>query len=138
MGTDVQYPYGLQSDPNWDMIRRRYADTNALGEDWAAKRNAAAKMKTGKDGAPNPLYPRYALEAEVARLTFDMAYLVESNRLLKEQNDIFSELFQRVGILEGAYGHLMASVQTVKLEYYNKLKKFIDKQPAKGDNDARD
>ena len=108
------------------MVKRRYANTDALGEEWVERRKAADKNKTTASGEPNPLYPRFALEEKVARLEYDMSYVLAQNRILVDQNEMFSAMLQRVAVLEGAYTHLMTSVQSQKLEYYNKLKKVVD------------
>lgn len=129
--------FELENDPNMAMVRKRYENRDALGAEWLEKRKLADKHRTLASGEPNPMYPRYALEEQVARLSYDMAFLVEQNRILAEQNLMMSEVYQRMGILEGAYSHLMTMAQGVKLEYYNKLKKIVDKPQPKGDNDGR-
>lgn len=122
MPTEIEFPWLAENDPNWLTINRMYGNPDALGEEWLEKRKIAEKNRTLQSGELNPMYPRFRLEEEVARLTYHMAYLLEKNRILQEQVGMMTPMFQRMAILEGAYGHLMTMVQSQKLEYYNKLK----------------
>lgn len=133
MGTEVEFPYLQEWDPNWTTIHRQYENVGALGDAWIEKRKIAEKNRKLPSGEFNPMYPRYALEEEVARLTYHMAYLLEKNRILSEQVAMLSPAFERLAILEGAYGHLMTMVQSQKIAYFNQLK---EKANARQTNDT--
>ncbi len=123
MATVLSSPYDLsESDPNWSTILKQYENVTELGSAWVEKRRNAEKNRKLPSGEFNPMYPRYALEEEVARLTYHMAYLLEKNRILTVQCEMMGEMYQRMAILEGAYGHLMTMVQSQKIDYFNKLK----------------
>lgn len=123
MVTEIPSPYDLgERDPNWTTIHKQYEDVTALGAAWVERHKKAEKNRKLPSGEFNPMYPRFALEEEVARLTYHMAYLLEKNRILTEQVEMLTPAFQRLAILEGAYGHLMTMVQSQKIEYFNKLR----------------
>lgn len=109
------------------MMKSRYGDRKRLSDEWEEARKILGKNKTLPDGSPNPNRQRFEIMENQARMAYDMGYLLETNRILQDQVAMLSGYHQRLGILEGAYGHLMAMAQSVKLEYYAKLKKVVDK-----------
>lgn len=144
----MKFPWENSDDEtNGGMLEHRYGDRRALGEEWLEKRKIADKNRLREDGSPNPHHPRMVLEEQMARVIYDMAYLVEANRILVEQNEMFSSMFHRMAVLEGAYSYLRTSTDHVKQEYYAQQKKLleerkaalkvkpIDKNQPKGDTD---
>jgi hypothetical protein len=111
------------------MLQSRYGDRERLGEELSQARELLKKNSLLADGSPNPNRIRFEMQEAIARMNFDMGFLLARNRLQAEQIEMLNTMYQRMGILEGAYSHLMAMTQGVKLEYYAKLKKFVDKKP---------
>ncbi len=107
------------------MLQSRYGDRERLGKELDQARELVKKNAVLADGSPNPNRIRYEMQEAIARLNLDMGFLLARNRLQAEQIEMLSTMYQRMGILEGAYSHLMAMAQGAKLEYYNKLKKLV-------------
>lgn len=121
MTIDPHYPWHMFEDENYKLIKQRYGDREQLGNDWIEKRKIADKSEFKEDRKPNPLYPRLRMEADIARMAYDMSFLLEANAIMQEQIMMFSSMFQRMAILEGAYSHLMAAHGNVREDYYKKL-----------------
>lgn len=125
VSTNLTHPDFDKFDPDLLVMRSRYNNPSALGEIWLEKRKLAEKGQLLENGKPNPQHPRLVIEADQARMAYDMAYMIQMLDNFGLQLEVYSELFQRVGLLEGAYSHLMVGMQSVKLEYYNKLKQHV-------------
>jgi len=110
-----------------NFLQRKYGDREKLGDAWVEKRKHAA-MNEKIDGKPNPHYPRLAMEAELARMAYDMAYVLEQNSMMQEQINILTELYHRVGLLEGAYAHLSQSTDYVKNQYKDSMRKHHEER----------
>lgn len=134
MSTILEHPYPERTTMQDVRMDNTYGDIETLGADWKAKQKATEGAEFLPDGARNPHHPRLLIETDIARMMYDISYLLHQNRNLSNQVAMLSDMHQRMGILEGAYGHLMAMAQSVKLEYYNKLKKLT--QPKGQDNEA--
>lgn len=118
----------MQDEANLELIKGKYGDRKQLAEDWIEKRKIAEKNRTREDGSPNPQYPRMAMEAEIARFAYDIAYMVDGQRVLAEQICVMSSLFERVGLLEGAYAHLRQSTDYVKNQYKDSMRKHHEER----------
>lgn len=118
--------WSSSDEANYNFLKEKYKNRERLGEEWITARKLASKSEFKEDGSRNPHYARLAMEAEMARLTFDNAYLVARTEMMQEQVDLVASLFQRVGILEGAYQSLALATSTVKGDYTNRLKGWLD------------
>lgn len=126
--------YADSSDNHWtpgdqanlNFLQMKYKNRESLGDEWVRKRKIADNNKTRDDGTANPHHARLEMESTIARLEFDMAYMMEMNRMLFEQFEIMSSLYQRVGLLEGAYGHLQQSTNYVKNQYKDSMQKHFE------------
>lgn len=85
----------------YSFMRRKYHDRAKLASEAEAKRKALEKVKED-----NPMYHRMAASVEMAALRLDMAYMMDKNTKLEQFIETIEYLHQRVGIVEGAYGHL--------------------------------
>lgn len=129
----MKFPWASHFDEtNGTMLEHRYGNREQLGETWIEKRKLSDKNEKREDGKPNPHHPRFVVEEKIARLEFDMAFLVESNRILVEQQEMLTAIFQRMAVLEGAYSHIMTAIQVSNLDYTAKLRQHV--QDAKGKN----
>lgn len=116
-----------QDESNWEFLKQKYKERENLSEEWIEKRKTASQKQTTAEGKPNPLYPRLVLEAENARLQYENAIIIARLNIMEEQMSIMEGLFQRVGILEGAYQSLALANSTIKVDYHNRLSKWLDK-----------
>lgn len=124
---DPPYDWTAQDEANYDFLKKKYEHRELLGEQWLHLRKTASQNEFKEDGKTrNPNYPRLAMEAELARLVFDNAYLISRMEMMQQQVDLVGALFQRVGILEGAYQSLALATSTVKGDYTNRLKGWLD------------
>lgn len=124
--TDV---WSMQDEAQAQFLPMKYKERDALGADWQAKRKLADKNRLREDGTPNPHHPRLVMEAEMANMRYDMAYVIEQNRRLQEQANILMSLFDRVGMLEGCYGYLRQAFDCVKSQYKDSIRKhFSDRK----------
>lgn len=124
---DPPYEWTSQDESNYDFLKRKYQNRETLAEDWINKRKDAEKNKLKEDGKPNPQYPRMAMEAELARMQFEHATIIARVDIMEKQQEVMAGLFQRVGILEGAYQSLAVATQTVKVDYSNRLSTWLAK-----------
>lgn len=111
--------WGIQDEAEREFLRTKYADAkarHALAEDWVAKRKHADKSKV-VDGKPNPHFPRLNLEADIARVFYEMAHVVEMNNQLFKHIELLSSVSPRVDLLEGAYTHLRERLAYVTNSY---------------------
>lgn len=106
------------------LLENKYADRKKLAEEAEQKRQAVEKMD-----AANPLYHRAAVSSEMAQMRFEMAYIIDKNRQLAQYIETIEYLHQRVGILEGAYGHLKLLNETVIMQ--TTIRNRQPKEPAK-------
>lgn len=120
--------WSMEDQANAEFLALKYQNRKQLGDDWTEKRKLAEMSKTKEDGKPNPLYPRLAMEAEMARMAFDMAYVIQINENLKQQVEILSSLYERVGLLEGAYSYLRQSTDYVKQQHKDMMLKNIEER----------
>jgi hypothetical protein len=107
-------------------LQMKYRDRAALCEEWIEKRKIAAMNKESEDGKASKHYPRMAMEADIARMAYEMAYILEQNSMMQEQINILTELYQRVALLEGAYTHLSQSTEYVKNQYKDSMRKHYE------------
>ena len=96
-----------------DIVRKhRYADTEAIGDKWIEARKLAEKHK----GTPH--HARYEMAADIARLTYDVACVIKleatNSQMLGNFLAILEGMQHRLGILEGAYAHLMLIANSAK------------------------
>lgn len=80
------------------LMEKRYADTTALGEAMLKARmeKRAAKGSTSET--------RKALEYEIARLSYDMSFLLAENKIFREALDIALNMNDRLINLEKIVG----------------------------------
>lgn len=124
----------MEDQANAEFLRFRYQNREALGKEWHDKRKFADEHRKLESGKDNPMHPRYAMEEQIARLQYDMAYVLEENRILREKMQLFSSLFDEVAILRGAYMSVKATSDHVKDQWQghllNLLKEIVSlKQP---------
>ena len=86
------------------------------------KRKVADKSET-VNGKPNPQYPRLRLEAEVAQMRYEMAYMVAKNKSLESRFELLYGLYERVSLLEGAYNFLTVGFENAKRMFQEALSK---------------
>lgn len=121
--------WSFRDESFYSFLKFKYQDRAKLQAEAEEKRKAVDKMKDG-----DPLYHRMAVSAEMAGLRVDMAYIVDRNNKLEEMIETISFLHQRVGILEGAYGHMKMMAETVRIDYslisklHEKLKPLLKEQ----------
>lgn len=125
---DASEVWTMSDQANSDLVNMKYSDRDKLGQEWVDKHKAAEASKTREDGKPNPHYPRMAMEATLARMAFDMAYVVSENLRLRREMDILAELYSRVGIIEDAYAHLRSSTEQTKAQYRDSLRKSLEER----------
>lgn len=118
--------WSTSDEANVNFIKLKYAERERLGDEWVEKRKLAEKNKTREDGKPNPHYARMAMEAELARMAFDMAYMVETNCRMAEQIIMLQVLFERVGLIEGNMAYLKQSTDYVKNQYKDSVRKHYE------------
>lgn len=117
------YSWSLQDEGAARFIAVKYADRRKLYDEWQAKRKVADKSET-VNGQPNPQYPRLRMEADIAQMRFEMAYLIAKNHDIEQQIDILGSLHGRVSVLEGAYTFLTMGLQTAKNLFCTELEKY--------------
>lgn len=110
------YAWTLQDEGASNFIDLKYSDRRKLHYDYHLKRKLADKSET-IDGKSNPHYPRLRLEADMAQMRFEMSYLVAKNKQLETQISILANMFERMGVLEGAYSALTMGLENVKRLY---------------------
>lgn len=76
----------------------RYADSLTLGE-----RMVEARMIARKGKGTNA-ETRLKLEYEIARLSYDMAYMMEENDILRQALNMAIAMENRIAVLEKAVG----------------------------------
>ena len=114
MSTDGEdLAWGFGDEQHYSFLQHKYGNRRQLKDDDEEKRKAAEKMADGKD----PHYHRMAVTAEMAQLRLDMAYIIDKNNKLEQYIETIEYLHQRVGILEGAYGHLKLLGENMKFDY---------------------
>lgn len=128
MSPELEDGWSAADQANADFLDMKYADREKLGEEWIQKHKAAEAAKTREDGKANPHYPRLAMEATLARMAFDMSYVITQNLRIRREMDILTELYQRVGILEGAYSYLRSSTDHIKKQYRESMLKSLDER----------
>lgn len=125
----ASWQFNMQDERQYDFIRQKYADRRALMEQAAEARKKADSSQT-VDGKPNPKHPALVLQADMAQLRFEMAYVVDKNNHLEAQVNILADLSQRVSILEGAYSHVKMVAETCR-NYYHMVQSVLKKQDQK-------
>lgn len=139
MSARNEYPDLKEYDTGWNssdqselfFLHQKYTNNRpAEGEDeeFFKLRKLAEKNKTRADGTPNPHYPRMSMEADIARMQYEMGLMVRVNAVLWNQLIMMEGLYQRVGLLEGAYGHLQQSTNYVKNQYRDSMKKHFEER----------
>lgn len=107
------FAWSLRDENHYTFIARKYEDRAKLHQDAESKRKAAEKMEAKND----PHYHRMRVEADMAQMRYEMAYLVDKNAQLQRIIDPLEYVFQRVSILEGAYSHIKLLAETVQADY---------------------
>jgi hypothetical protein len=122
--------WGAMSDESErEFLRMKYSDVkarHALCEDWLAKRKHADKSKMTAEGKPNPHYPRLNLEADTARMNYEVAHMVEMNTQLFNQIDMLTSMLPRLDRIEGAYTHLRQQLDYVTTAYKDSVGKHFE------------
>lgn len=108
--------WDFRDEEQYAFIEKKYGNRRAL---WEAAQQARreADGKELKDGQPNPQHRRLVLEAEMATMRFEMAYVIDKNKQLQQIIEPLEFVFQRLTILEGAYGHVKLLAETAKTDY---------------------
>jgi hypothetical protein len=101
----------FQDTSFYEFLKNKYKDRAKLHKEAEDKRKAAEKVPD-----TSPLYQRAQVSAEMASLRLDMAYIIERNNNLEEMLGTVEYLHQKVGILEGAYGHLKLLNETAIMQ----------------------
>jgi|GEM_PF-5633264 len=108
----------IRDEQYYSFLKHKYKDRQRLRTEAEEKRKAAEAMKD------SPHRHRMTVEAEMASLMVDMAYIVDRNNQLEQYLGTIEFLHQKVGILEGAYAHIKMLAETCKNDYlvlYRKL-----------------
>jgi hypothetical protein len=111
---------GMQDESEREFLRMKYADAKArqsLCDDWIAKRKHADSSVTTTEGKPNPQYPRLKLEADVARTNYEIAHVIEMNRQMLKQMELFCSVLPRLDMVEGSYSYLRQALDHAKTSY---------------------
>jgi hypothetical protein len=121
----------MQDQCELDHLRIKYANIPAVDADsepdWMMLRKAANKNEFLDDGkTKNPHYPRMKIEADMARLQYELAIMVRVNAIAFEQLQLQGMVFERMGILEGAYNYLRSKFDGVFNIYQDSMKKHMD------------
>lgn len=112
----------LQDEAQMQFIKTKYSDRESLLSHATELRKAADKGRLKADGSANPHHARLAIEADMASLTADFAYVMQASVMMQEQVEILSTLYQRVMLLEGAYSHLKQMTDYAKESYKESMK----------------
>lgn len=104
--------WAIRDEQFYGFLKMKYADRKKLCDEAEEKRKAAEKMKD-----TDPHFHRMAVSAEMASLRVDMAYIVDRNNQLEQYLETIEFLHQKVGILEGAYGHIKMLAEMAKADY---------------------
>ena len=112
----AQYGWELHDERQYKFMEQKYHDRHKLFNEAEAARKLADKSQT-IDGKPNPQYPRLCMEAEMANMRYEMAYIIDKNTQLSAIIETIAFMHQRVDILEGAYGHMKLMAETCKIDY---------------------
>ncbi len=110
------FAWELRDERHYQFIARKYHDRRKLAAEADEKRKLADKSET-INGKPNPQHPRLCVEAEMAQMRYDMAYMVDKNTQLEQYIETIEFVHQRLGILEGAYGHIKTLVMGSRMDY---------------------
>lgn len=110
------FAWSMRDEGQYQFMARKYADRQKLSKEYEEKRKLADKSET-IDGKPNPQHPRIRLEADMAQMRYEMAYILEKNSMLSEQIGILVQLFERVSLLEGAYHHTKMLAENCRIDY---------------------
>lgn len=90
-------------------MRLRYGDRAALGD--TLEKSIAAEAKA----RGSPQHARHILDVAIAQLSYDLAFMLERQSMMWREMEMMEEYHQRLGILEGAYGHVMAVASNISL-----------------------
>lgn len=112
MSTSLTHPFDTDEYNSNDekMLDSRYGNRKQLAEDLAQARALTKKNMHLPDGSLNPNRIRYEMQECIARQAFDMGFLLEKYKILGSQVEMFSDMYQRMMTLEGAYSHIMLKV----------------------------
>lgn len=108
----VEPSWSFQDESNYNFIKLKYADRNALGDEAIAKRKALADI-----AAENPFYHRAAVSAELAQMRYEMAYIVAENNKLREMIGTISWLHEQLSLTQGAYAHTKMLAERNRIDY---------------------
>lgn len=120
----------FRDEATYAFLEQKYRDREKLGEEYAAARKLAEKSQT-VDGKPNPMLPRLEMQADMAQMKLEMSYIIDRNSQLQQHIETIGYLHDRVGILEGAYGHTKMLAETCRIDYvltkglHEKLTKYL-------------
>lgn len=132
---------GMGDESEREFLRMKYSDVaarHALCEDWLAKRKHADRNKLTDEGKPNPHYPRLNLEADTARMNYEVAHVVEMNTQLLRQIEMLTSVLPRLDIVEGAYSYLRQRIEHVTTSYRESVgKHFEDRKEWRTDTAMR-
>lgn len=108
--------WNFRDEATYAFLEQKYRDREKLGAEYNEARKLADKSQT-IDGRPNPQHPRLVLEADMAQIKLEMAYIIDRNGQLQQYIETLEYLHQRVGILEGAYGHTKMLAENCRIDY---------------------
>lgn len=120
----------IQDQTELDFLRHKYGSIPQITADtepeWMGLRKLAEKNRLREDGTPNPHYLRMKMEADMSRLQYEFAVMMRVNSILFEQVQILNTLYERVGLLEGAYSHLRTGLDNARDVYRTSIKKHYE------------
>lgn len=116
------WAWNLRDEGYYEFLKTKYQDRAKLATEAEQKRKAAEKAKD-----TDPHYHRLQVSSEMASLRLDMAYIVDRNNQLEQYVSTLEFLHERVGILEGAYGHTKLMAEIVRADF-ELLKKTLTKK----------
>lgn len=107
----------MRDEEQYQFLEKKYGDRRSLYEGAVHARKQADRSET-IDGQPNPHHRRLVLEAEMAQMRYEMAYVIDKNKFLSQFIETIEFLHQRVGLVEGAYHHVKLLAETARIDYH--------------------
>lgn len=118
MSKDLTRMWEIRDESYYSFLKHKYKDRAKLSQEAEDKRKAADAMV----GSPHHL--RMTVEADMASMRLDMAYIVDRNNQLEQYLETVEFLHQKVGILEGAYSHIKMLAEVCRNDYVDFAKKL--------------
>ena len=114
----------IRDEGYYSFLKIKYQDRAKLSQEAQEKRKACDSM------GDSPHRHRMSVEADMATMRLDMAYILDRNNQLEQYLETIEFLHQKVGILEGAYSHVKLIAENCRNNYDILLAK-LKKEPAK-------